>query len=119
METTMIRLIPALLLLASCAHIDMGSPMDQYISGVSDGIRMAGPGEIPQMVLTWDEGHTYLGECRQVSGMRLVYIHVGQIVAESRSPWDARAKVKRVVMHEIEHARASCSDADHARSDFD
>jgi hypothetical protein len=98
----------------ACSPTQMQSPISEYVAGIKDAIDTAQPDRLPTLVVTWDPGEAELGQCKRIAGEPVVYLHVGRILDSSDTVEQTRALIAEVLVHELAHARLTCTDADHA-----
>lgn len=101
--------------LTACAPAQKQSPVSEYVAGIKDAIDSAQPERVPTLVVTWDPAEIELGQCRRVAGQPVVYLHVGRILDSANTVEEARALIAEVLVHELAHARLTCTDADHTQ----
>jgi hypothetical protein len=98
----------------SCAATPTQSPISEYVAGIKDAIDSSQPERLPTLVVTWDAAEAELGQCRRIAGQTVVYLHVGRILESAATVAEARSLITEVLVHELAHARLTCTDADHA-----
>jgi hypothetical protein len=109
-----LALVVPFLLMAGCAPALKQSPVSEYVAGIKDAIDSAQPQRIPTLVVTWGAAEVELGQCKRIAGQTVVYLNVGKITDSVGTVEEARALIAEVLLHELAHARLTCSDADHA-----
>lgn len=111
----------------SCAS-QQGDPLEQYMLGIRDGIAEAQllacvhsdaacelyNGPPPGIFLSWDSGPGPLGKCSKVSGVHVITIYPRRIFKGVESIGERRIRLAKVVAHELQHARLTCGEEDHA-----
>lgn len=119
----------ACLLLAGC-YGQQNDPLEQYLLGVRDGLAEARfpcaeaedatctpySGSPPEVLVSWREDDGPLGTCRRVDGIPLVTIYPRRIIRQAQDVAHGRLLIGQVVAHELQHARLTCTDADHEGS---
>jgi hypothetical protein len=110
------RLVAAALasVTTGCAAQPRQSPISEYVAGIKDAIDSSPPARLPTLVVTWDPAEVELGQCRRIAGQIVVYLHVGRILESAATVAEARSLITEVLVHELAHARLTCTDADHA-----
>jgi hypothetical protein len=108
------RLAQLALLLPACAQHHAKNPLTEYLAGMSDAVERVQPAHVPTLIMTWDLQSNELGQCKRIDGEPVIYIHVGRIREQTRSVREARELITEVLVHELGHARLTCSDRDHA-----
>jgi hypothetical protein len=117
------------LALAGC-YGQQNDPLEQYLLGVRDGLAEARfpcaeaedatcepySGSPPEVLVSWREDDGPLGTCRRVDGIPLVTIYPLRIIRQAQDVAQGRLLIGQVVAHELQHARLTCTDADHAGS---
>jgi len=101
--------------LTGCAASPTQSPISEYVAGIKDAIDSSQPERVPTLVVTWDPAEAELGQCRRIAGQTVIYLHVGRILDSAATVAEARSLITEVLVHELAHARLTCTDADHAR----
>jgi hypothetical protein len=111
------RLVPLLLVVvtSACGGAPKQSPLSEYVAGIQDAIVSTQPERVPTLVVTWDPGEVELGQCKRIAGQPVVYLHIGKILDSANTVEEARTLIAEVLVHELAHARLTCSDADHAQ----
>lgn len=111
------RLMPLIfaVVTTACGAAPRQSPLSEYVAGIQDAIASTQPERVPTLVVTWDPGEVELGQCKRIAGQPVVYLHIGRILDSANTVEEARTLISEVLVHELAHARLTCSDADHAQ----
>jgi hypothetical protein len=110
-------------LLILCAGLALGSqscsttqqsPLGAYLQGVEDAVLESESEKLPDIYVDWRNDEGVLCACTRVEGEIVVYLYPARILRTASSVQHGRLLIAQVLAHELAHAKATCSDADHA-----